>query len=135
MYFMKTKAKVLIVVDKKPKKRKNVMSFEEIIEKNAPNMYEYYYGIGDEDAIKQIEEYRPEIVFMQHNNSKGVLGLLKKVKTMHPLVAVFILLDNVDDENELLVEYMAAGAYKCYCIPPLIINSLIHDMYVALNLE
>ena len=133
---MKEKIKVLFprLEKKSPKPKKipmgGVMRLEDFIEKSAPDMYEFIYAnVEEEDIVKQAE-----IVLITHIESKSMrnLELLKKVKQLNPLASVFIL--NVDDEQETIDEYMAAGAYKCY-LQPLMIPTLAHDMYVALNLE
>ena len=134
---MKEKIKVLFAVDKKAKKSilKGAPTLANIIEGEVPDTYEFIFGFGEEDSIKQVDKLRPEIIFIGQNKSIDALGLLKKVKQLHPLAVVFIILPNIlDDEQETIDEYMAAGAYKCF-FSTIVHETLLHDMYVALNLE
>ena len=135
--FMKAKIKVLLTSKKKPPKKspKGSIRIEDFIEKEVPSMYEFIYGIGEEDIINQVDKHRPEIILITQGVTMDDLELLKKIKQHHPLSIVFMLLLNmIDDEQETIDEYMAYGAYKCF-LQPLMIETLVHDMYVALNLE
>ena len=133
---MKEKIKVLFTVEKKAEKkiRKGAPTLADLIEKEVPDMYEFIFGYGEEDTIRQVDKFRPEIIFLTRGKSMDALGLLKKVKQLHPPAVVFILLSMVDDEQETIDAYMAAGAYKCF-FSQFDSGILIHDMYVALNLE
>lgn len=133
---MEEKIKVLLTRKKTLARRKKSSSnIEEIIEKMVPERYEFLYGTGEKDILLQAERFRPEIVFIVPDARADGLSLLKKIKQTLPYTAVFVfLLTLLDDEQETIDEYMAAGAYKCF-LPPLVINTLIHDMYVCLHLE
>jgi len=135
---MEEKIKVLITGKKrsiKQKTPKGSMGLKDVIEREIPDMYEFISGDG-EDAIEQeISRHCPEIVLITQIEPMDGLNLLIKAKQLNPATAVFILIFGIiDDEQEAIDEYMAAGAYKCF-LPPLMIESLVHDMYVALNLE
>ena len=128
---MTEKITILMRGNKKQRFKKSAIRLEDMIEKEAPDMYEFIYGVDEEDIIVQVDKCRPEIVFIGQDD----LELLKKIKQLHTLVAVFVfMLDILDDEQEAIDKYMAYGAYKC-CLPPLMIDTLVHDMHVALNLE
>ena len=129
---MKERIKILSISTKKMK-LEEAKNWQNLIEKFAPDMYDTIEAVGEEETIKQVVKYRPEIILL-NDKVKDALNLLKKIKQMHPLSAVFILINMVDEEQEMIDEYTASGAYKCY-LSPLMIESLIHDMYVALNLE
>ena len=132
---MKEKIKVLFTHSKKQKQKTSKKKLEDLIEREAPDMYEFICGYGEEEIIKQVDKFRPEIIFISPDKLMDALGLLKKIKQLHPPAAVFIILTNiVDDEQETIDEYMVAGAYKCFS-STMVLETLIHDMYVALNLE
>ena len=132
---MKDKIKCLSMGYQKPK-LDNIKSWEGAVERYAPDMYEFFYSTGEKETISQINKLQPEIIMMNPSNHKLLdsLGLLIKIKQLHPTAAVFVNLNIVDDEQEVVEEFMARGAYKCY-LPPFFFDTLIHDMYVALNLE
>lgn len=123
----------ILSIGKKKMKPEEAKNWKRLIERYAPDTYDTIDAGGEEEGIKQIVALRPEIILL-NDNVKDALGLLKKIKQIHSSAAVFVLLNMSDDEQEAIDEYMASGAYKC-CLPPLIMDTLIHDMYVALNLE
>ena len=129
---MKERIKLLSINYKKMKPTE-ISAQTELIEEYAPDMYDSIFAVGAEEGIKKVVDFRPEIIFL-NEKIKDTLGLLKKIKQMHPPAVVFIFLSVVDDEQEAIDEYIASGACKCY-VPPIIMDTLIHDMYVALNLE
>lgn len=134
---MKEKIKVLSICLNKHilKKQMRNKTLYDNIESVVPDTYEFIYTYISKNILKEIEEYQPKIVFMTQNESKDTLGLLKEIKQLMPSVAVFVLLsDLIEDEQGTIDEYMGAGAYKCL-FSALSVNSLAHDMYVALNLE
>jgi DNA-binding NarL/FixJ family response regulator len=129
---MKEKIKFLLISDKKLKPE-GIKHWKDHVERYAPDMYDTINAIGNEEGIKQVDKLRPEIIMLM-GSFKDTLGLIKKIKQLHPPAAVFIFQEMVDDEQETIDEYIACGAYKCY-FPPLAFDTLIHDMYVSLNLE
>ncbi|MDF2538687.1 MAG: hypothetical protein K0S76_1708 [Herbinix sp.] len=129
---MKARIKLLSIGNKKLKSE-HVKNWNNLIERYAPDMYDIIYAIGEEEAIKQVVQLRPEIIMLP-DKMKDTLGLLIKIKRIHPTAAVFITLGMVEDEQEAIDEFKAHGAYKCYTVP-LVMDTLIHDMYVALNME
>ena len=133
--FMKEKIKVFFVHSKKMKPKASKETLEYLIEREAPDTYEFFDGYCGENIIEQVENQRPEIVFLSQNKSIDALELVKRLKSVHPSTVVFVILsDMIDDEQETIDEYMAAGAYKCY-FATLVLDTLVHDMHVALNLE
>lgn len=134
---MDNKIKLLSVCKKKPKKE-NINNWSKIVERYAPNMYELLFSAGEKDVLKEVEDSSPEIILilpsvMQKDIMDGV-ELLQKIKHLSPKSQVFVNLGVVDEEQEAIDLFMANGAYKCY-LPPIVMDSLFHDMYVALNLE
>lgn len=108
-------------------------AWEILLGRYAPDLYENFYAIGKKDAIKQVMELRPEIVMLS-NEMKDALEVLKEIKKLNPEGAIFVVLGMVEDEQEAIDEFKAYGAYKCYSTP-LSMDTLTHDMYVALNIE
>ena len=133
---MKEKIKFMTIVKGKTNKS-NMESWKKVIERYAPDMYDMIFVTGEEESIKQVGKLRPEIIVIDLGNQHkpmDALGLLKKIKQLHPPAPILIILGMVNDEQETIDEFMAYGAYKCY-LPPIVVDTLIHDMYVALNLE
>ena len=130
---MNAKKKILSIGNKKWKSR-DVENWNHLIEEYAPGLYENYRAIGEREAIEQVKQLQPEIIMMT-NRMEGVLELLSKIKQIHPEGAVFVVLAEAeDDEQAAMDEFKARGAYKCYSTP-LSMDTLVHDMYVALNME
>lgn len=123
----------LLSIGNKKLKPVDKLNWEKLIERYAPDLYEYSYAIGEKDAIKQVTDSKAEII-MVTNAMKDALGLVERIKEINPASAVFVVLGMVDDEQEVMDAFKEKGAYKCYSIP-LSLDTLTHDMYVALNLE
>ena len=130
---MENKVKLLLSYGKKPKSDFD-LGWKALIEKYAPDMYDFLTSIGESDTIKQVAKFQAEIVIIFNEKSVSTLDLLKEIKQTHPLVPVLIILSMKDDEQAVIDEFMACGAYKCYP-QPMIIDTIIHDMFVALNME
>lgn len=129
------KIKVLFVLSKKLKRIKRNKLLGDIIEAEAPDMYDFLYIYGEEETMKVVDEFRPEILFLSHVDGGKSEVLLKRIKQVCPTVQVFVILSNtLNDEQETIEKYMAAGAYKCF-FSTMNIETVIHDMYVSLNLE
>lgn len=132
------KIKVLFIQSQRIKKSTKIKTLGDLIEKESPDTYEFINVCSKDNVIEQVTEQKPKIVFLSHKEQKkyaNALELVKEIKSQHPSVAIFILLsDMIGDEQELINEFNAAGAYKCY-LSTLVLDTLIHDMYVALNLE
>ena len=131
---MKEKIKVLATYSIKMKKKKPPETIEDIIGKEVPEMYEFIYGYDEQDIMMKVDKFKPEIIFLRQVKSIDTLKVLQNIKQLHPIASVFVFLVNSDDEQEMIDKHMAAGAYKCF-FSALILETLIHDMYVALNLE
>lgn len=128
----------LLSVGGKKAKVENVRGWERTVEMYAPDMYKLLYSAGEKDTLKQVKELRPEIVLILPSILKGNLQdgarMVKEIKQINPETAVFVNLGVVSDEQEAVEMFMACGAYKSY-ITPVAMDTLFHDMYVALNLE
>lgn len=132
---MNSKIKVLTINSKMAKRKRYVVPIEDLIDKEVPNTYEFFNVFSYHDAIDFIEQYKPEIIFIGHQKSNNSLTILEEIKHINPNVAIFVFLPIIDNEQDNYDKYMDLGVYKCYLTPPLVIDTLIHDMYVALNLE
>lgn len=134
---MSDKIKYLTIASKLPKK-KNKESWAETVECFAPDMYELLYGVAGKDAYKKVSELQPEIVWLSSdvvkNDLKKGQQMVQEMKRLSPRTAIFVLFDELDDEEAVFDEYIACGAFKCYT-SPWSVNAIFHDMYVALNLE
>lgn len=134
---MKEKIKILSVgnAKKEVKKPKGSLTVKDYIEQLAPGMYTLSKAYV-EDAIEVVDTLRPEIIWIHQEVSKDCSELIKEIKRIHPAAVIFMMFVGVfDDEQEVMNAYLALGAYKCYFIPPMMLDTLVHDMYVALNLE
>lgn len=129
---------ILLSVQKKKPTSQALKDWERVVDRYAPDMYELLYSIGLKDTLKKVKELQPEIVLILASMLEGDLSdglqLLKDLKRLSPTSAVFVTLGAVYDEQEAIDEFTAGGAYKCYA-PPVIMDTLFHDMFVALNLE
>ena len=129
----RAKIKVLNIYQKKIKTSRKTIS--DLIDTMVPDMYEFTTEYIGTNIIDEIKKLCPQIVFLWQCKSEYMLDLIKKIKEIDPLIAIFVFVpDSVDNEQELIDEYMSAGAYKCL-FSTISFDSLIHDMYVALNLE
>lgn len=130
---MNVKKKIL-TIENKNHKAKDYENWNNLMEEYAPGLYETYHVVGEKETIEQVKQLQPEIIMLS-NKIKGALELLSKIKKIYPAGAVFVVLaDAVDDEQAAMDEFKARGAYKCYS-NPLSVDTLVHDMYVALNME
>ena len=129
---MKEKFKILSVGAKKMN-RNDERNWSALVDQYVPDMYTNFFSVGVDDTLKQVICLRPEIVLLSAR-LRDPLSLLKRIKQIHATTVIFVLLNMVDEDQETIDEFMSAGAYKCY-LPPIIIDSLAHDMHVALNLE
>lgn len=126
------KIKLLSVGNKKMKVSEMEL-WEDLVDRYAPDLYENYYAVGEKEALKKETELKPEITLVA-NVMKNTLELVKALKHSNPEGVILVVLGMVDDEQETMKAFQAQGAYKCYSVP-LSVDTLIHDMYVALNLE
>ncbi len=132
---MNEKVKVLFINEKKIKSNRSRKTLGDIIELQVPNTYSINYEHFGKNILEKIAELEPQIVFLTQKESKDTLGLLKKIKQTYPSMVVFVFISEIDDEEQKIIDkYLAAGAYKCLFLT-MSVDSLIHDMHVALNLE
>lgn len=126
------KIKLLSVGNKKMKTSEK-QSWEALVDRYAPELYQNFYAVDEKEALKIAKEIKPEIIIVA-NIMKNTLELVKILKQVNPDGVILVVLGMVEDEQEATEAFKAQGAYKCYPAP-LSMDTLIHDMYVALNLE
>ncbi len=128
---------ILTVVKKirKLKKKEQNMSLEAVIEDKTKGLYEFRKAIYS-NAVETVKKINPNIVWLFDDGKFDVDTILKEIHSINSQIAIFIMVTgNYEDEQEVGDYFVSLGAYKCYFIPPLLLDSLIHDMYVALNME
>ena len=129
------KINVLFIQGKKMKKNTKVITLGDMIEKQVPDTYEVDYVSVKENVIKKINQFQPQIIYIFQSNAFDILGMVMRIKEMFPEVVILAnLSDSVNCPQEMMAELKDAGVYKCYH-STLILETLIHDMFVALNRE
>lgn len=129
------KIKILFIQEKKIRNKAKVLTVGDIIEKQVPDTYEINYISIKEDVVGKIEQFQPEIVYIGQSKTFDILAFVKRIKRLFPAMVILVnLSDSVNDQQELIIKLKEAGVYKCY-YSTLIIETLIHDMFVALNME
>ena len=126
---------MLFIQEKKIKNKAKAFLLGDSIEKEVPDTYEFDYVSTKEDIIEKLEQFRPRIVYIGLSKAYDIVEMVRRIKELFPEVVIFTILpDYITDPQELLLKLEEAGVYKCY-YADLILNTLIHDMYVALNME
>lgn len=129
------KIKVLFIQEKRIKNKKKVVTLGDIIEKEVPDTYEIDYASIKDNVMGRIKEFSPQILLIAQSKAIDVLGLVKEVKESFPSVVILVNLSvAADSGQEMMRKLKAAGVYKCYS-SILSVDSLIHDMFVSLNME
>lgn len=129
------KIKVLFIQEKQIKNRAKVLTLGDLIEKEVPDTYEIDYVSIKENVIEKIDSYRPQIIFASQSKAFDILELVQKIRKLFPMTIILVNLSNlVSEEQEMACRLKEAGAYKCYS-STLSLDTLIHDMFVALNME
>ena len=129
------KIKVLFIQEKRIKNKEKVVTLGDIIEKEVPDTYEIDYVSIKDNVMGRIKEFSPQILLIAQSKAIDVLGLVKEVKESFPSVVILVNLSvAADSEQEMMRKLKAAGVYKCYS-SMLSVDSLIHDMFVSLNME
>lgn len=129
------KIKVLFIQEKKIKNKAKVFTLGDIIEKLVPDTYEIDYISIKENIVEKIDQFKPQIIYIGQSKAFDILELVMRIKELFPLTVILAnLSDRVNDQQELIIKLKEAGVYKCY-YSTLIIETLVHDMFVALNME
>ncbi len=127
--------KMLFIQEKKVKNRAKGLLLGDIIEKLVPDTYEIDYISIKENIIGKIDQFQPKIIYIGQSKAFDILELVMRIKELFPQMVILAnLSDSVSDQQELIIKLKEAGVYKCY-YSTLIVETLIHDMFVALNME
>ena len=128
------KIRVLFIHEKRV--RKNFPVIVDVIENEVPDTYEIEDVDIKKNVIGKIEKFQPQIVIiMQSSKAVDVYGLILRIKEQFPQKIIFAsLLDNIGEQQKKMQELKDAGVYKCYS-SMILIDTLIHDMFVAMNME
>ena len=113
------KIKVLFIQEKRIKNKEKVVTLGDIIEKEVPDTYEIDYVSIKDNVMGRIKEFSPQILLIAQSKAIDVLVNLSVA---------------ADSGQEMMRKLKAAGVYKCYS-SILSVDSLIHDMFVSLNME
>lgn len=128
------KIKVLFIQEKKIKKGKTI-TLGDLIENEVPDTYEIDYVSAKENILDKVKVFNPQIVFIGNSKAYDFFDLIKKIKEFNPkIVFLAIIVTDAENEHKTMEELKELGVYKCYTTE-LSIDSLIHDMFVSLNME
>ncbi len=129
------KIKVLFIQEKKIKNKAKVVTLGDVIEKQVPGTYEFDYISIKENIIGKIDQFQPQIIYIGQSKAFDIFELVKRIKELFPAAVILASLsDSVKDQQKMIEKLKEAGVYKCY-YSTLIIETLVHDMFVALNME
>ncbi|MCC8195836.1 MAG: hypothetical protein LIO49_03380 [Ruminococcus sp.] len=127
------KIKVLFIQEKKVKK--GAISLSDLIENEVPDTYEFDHVSAKEDIIGKVAEFHPQIVFISNSKAYDIFELVQKIKELDSEILILAMVyTNFGSEREMMDKLTEMGVYKCYT-SQLSVDSLIHDMFVSLNME
>ncbi|MCD8006524.1 MAG: hypothetical protein LUF29_06050 [Oscillospiraceae bacterium] len=127
------KIKILFIQEKKVKK--GAISLSDLIENEVPDTYEFEHVNAKEDIISKVAEFSPQIVFISNSKAYDIFELVQRIKGLDSeIVILAMVFTDFDSEREMMDRLTDLGAYKCYT-SQLSVDSLIHDMFVSLNME
>ena len=128
------KIRVLFVQEKKIKKGK-MITLGDLIENEVPDTYQVDYVSAKENILDKVKGFEPKIIFIAQSTAYDVFSLIKKFKEGNPDVVILVnLTAAVEAEKKIIETLMNLGVYKCYS-SVLSVDSLVHDMFVSLNME
>lgn len=128
------KIRVLFVQEKKIKKGK-MITLGDLIENEVPDTYQVDYVSAKENILDKVKGFEPKIIFIAQSTAYDVFSLIKQFKEGNPDVVILVnLTAAVETEQKIIETLMNLGVYKCYS-SVLSVDSLVHDMFVSLNME
>ena len=128
------KIRVLFVQEKKIKKGK-MITLGDLIENEVPDTYQVDYVSAKENILDKVKGFEPKIIFIAQSTAYDVFSLIKQFKEGNPDVVILVnLTAAVEAEQKIIETLMNLGVYKCYS-SVLSVDSLVHDMFVSLNME
>ncbi|MCD7785015.1 MAG: hypothetical protein LUH18_05475 [Oscillospiraceae bacterium] len=127
------KIKVLFIQEKKVKK--GAITISDLIENEVPDTYEFDRVSAKEDIMGKVAELHPQIVFISNGKAYDIFELVRKIKELgSEIVILAMVFTDFGSEREMMDRLTGLGVYKCYT-SQLSVDSLIHDMFVSLNME
>ena len=128
------KIKVLFIQEKKIKKN-GMITLGDLINNEVPDTYNIEYVSAKENIMGKVAKIRPNIVFVAQSKAYDIFDLIKKIKEIGPEIVILVnLATTAVSEQKLMDELKELGVYKCYS-SLLSVDSLVHDMFVSLNME
>ncbi len=128
-----TKIKVLFIQEKKIKK--GAITISDLIENEVPDTYEFEHVSAKGNIMGKVAEFHPQIVFISNSKAYDIFELVQKIKELDPeIVILAMVFTDFGSEREMMDRLTDLGVYKCYT-SQLSVDSLIHDMFVSLNME
>lgn len=129
------KIKVMFMLEKQIKKRAGTITLGDLIDKEVPDTYDFVYACVKDDIIEKVASEKPKILFMAQSKALDLLGSVKKIKERFPEIIIIVNLEaSLENEQEVAEKLTEIGVYKCYSTA-FSIDALIHDMFVAMNME
>jgi len=127
------KIKVLFIQEKKLKK--GAITISDLIENEVPDTYEFDHVSAKENIMGKVAEFHPQIVFISNSKAYDIFELVQKIKELDSeIVILAMVFTDFGSEREMMDRLTEMGVYKCYT-SQLSVDSLIHDMFVSLNME
>ncbi|MCD7770786.1 MAG: hypothetical protein LUH23_01640 [Oscillospiraceae bacterium] len=128
-----TKIKVLFIQERKIKK--GAITISDLIENEVPDTYEFEHVSAKGDIMGKVAGFHPQIVFISNSKAYDIFDLVQKIKELDSeIVIMAMVFTNFGSEREMMDKLTGMGVYKCYT-SQLSVDSLIHDMFVSLNME
>ena len=128
------KIKVLFIQEKKIKKN-GMITLGDLINNEVPDTYNIEYVSAKENIMGKVAKIRPNIVFVAQSKAYDIFDLIKKIKEIGPEIVILVnLATTAVSEQKLMDKLKELGVYKCYS-SLLSVDSLVHDMFVSLNME
>lgn len=128
------KINVLFIQEKKIKKGK-MITLGDLIENEVPDTYQMDYVSAKENILEKAQKFKPQIIFISQSAAYDIFGLIKQIKESDPEVVILVNLTTaVESEKKTIEVLKELGVYKCYS-SVLSVDSLVHDMFVSLNME
>lgn len=128
------KIKVLFIQEKEIKKGK-MITLGDLIENEVPDTYEIDYVSAKENILDKVKKFGPQIIFIAQSKAYDIFDLIQKIKAIDSEMVILVnLATAAEAEQKMMNKLKELGVYKCY-LSALSVDSLVHDMFVSLNME
>lgn len=128
------KIRLLFIQEKKIKKGK-MLTLGDMIENEVPDTYEIDYVSAKENILDKVKKFDPQIVFIGNSKAYDIFDLINKIKGLDSGIVIFVnIVTDAESEHKTMDKLKEFGVYKCYS-SQLSLDSLVHDMFVSLNME